>query len=257
MKLQPNFAYSKNNFTPDSYRFILSHLIMINTWASHLLDFYSLLSLPEALPPEVEVLHPQTQPAVRELTNAFFNKFYNDQAPRKLIMGINPGRLGAGITGINFTGPRQLRENCGIEHSYGNSSELSAEFIYEMIEEYGGAKKFYGDYFFSAVSPLGFTKNGKNINYYDQPDLQAAVTPFITECFDKQLSFGFNSATCYCIGEEKNFKFLGKLNENRRQQGLPGFETILPLPHPRFIMQYKRKEKDKYIALYLQKLHGL
>ena len=234
-----------------------SHLIMVNTWASHLSKFYRQLTLASKLPGAVEILHPHRQPAVMELTSAFFNKYYNDRAPRKLIMGINPGRLGAGITGINFTAPRQLRDNCGIDHSYGNSSELSAEFIYEMIDAYGGVEKFYSDYFISAVSPLGFTKNGKNINYYDQPDLQAAVTPFITDCLDRQLSFGFDATTCYCIGEEKNFKFLTRLNESRRQQGLHAFDIILPLPHPRFIMQYKRKEKAKYIAMYVEKLHGL
>src|SRR5687768_3362843 len=95
-----------------------SYLIMINTWATLLSNFYRQLSLTRALPVAVEVLHPHRQSSVMELTSAFFNKFYNDQAPRKLIMGINPGRFGAGITGINFTAPRQLRENCGIEHSY-------------------------------------------------------------------------------------------------------------------------------------------
>ena len=227
---------------------------MIDNWAYRLSEFYRQLSMPQVLPESVEVLHPHREPAIMDLASSFFKKFYSDRAPRKLIMGINPGRFGAGITGINFTAPRQLRENCGIEHSYGNSSELSAEFIYEMIEAYGGAKKFYGDYFISAVSPLGFTKNGKNLNYYDQPDLQAAVTPFITDCLETQLSYGFNSTTCYCIGEDKNFKFLVKLNSIRKQQGLISFDSIVPLPHPRFIMQYKRKEKEKFISYYIEKL---
>ena len=65
----------------------------------------------------------------------FFVKYYNDNRPRRLLFGINPGRFGGGITGINFTAPRQLKDNCSIDHPFGNSSELSREFIYEIIEE--------------------------------------------------------------------------------------------------------------------------
>ena len=46
---------------------------------------------------------------------AFFYKFYSDSNPRRMIFGINPGRFGAGTTGINFTAPKQLQEFCGIE----------------------------------------------------------------------------------------------------------------------------------------------
>src|SRR5687768_18158258 len=43
---------------------------------------------------------------------------------------------------------------------------------------YGGCDKFYSDFFITAVSPLGFVKNGKNVNYYDDRELLYAVTPF-------------------------------------------------------------------------------
>ncbi len=167
------------------------------------------------------------------------------------MLGINPGRFGAGITGINFTAPRQLKENCHIDHPFGNSSELSAEFIYEVIEEYGGAKKFYGDYFIGAMSPLGFVSNGKNINYYDDKKLQTVLTPFITATIQQQLLMGFKSDTVYCIGGEKNFTFLSALNHKHQF-----FEKIIPLPHPRFIMQYRRKKKQEYIKLYLDLLNN-
>lgn len=167
------------------------------------------------------------------------------------MLGINPGRFGAGITGINFTGPRQLKENCGIDHPWGNSSELSAEFIYEMIVQYGGPAKFYGDYFIGAVSPLGFVKDGKNINYYDDKKLLAAVTPFIIKTIQQQLQMGFETGTCICIGGEKNYKFLRTLNEKYNF-----FKKIIPLPHPRFIMQYRRKRKQEYVQAWLDTLRN-
>lgn len=181
----------------------------------------------------------------------FFNRFYKDDKARRLIFGINPGRLGAGITGINFTAPKQLAGNCGVKHPFRPSSELSAEFIYEMIEAYGGAKKFYTHFFLTAISPLGFVKNGKNINYYDEKDLAKAIVPFAIDSINKQVSFGVITDRCYCIGEDKNYKFLSMLNEEYKW-----FDTIIPLPHPRFIMQYRRKEKEKYIQQYIAALTG-
>ena len=32
------------------------------------------------------------------------------------------------------------------------------------------------------------------------------------------------------------------------------FKQIIPLPHPRFIMQYKLKKKEEYIDRYLREL---
>ncbi len=37
---------------------------------------------------------------------------------RYLILGINPGRFGGGITGIPFTDPIRLQNICGIENDF-------------------------------------------------------------------------------------------------------------------------------------------
>lgn len=216
--------------------------------AQQLIRFYKQLH-PPLLPKGFGILHPQPDEKVMKVVSSFFQKFYDDNSPRKLMLGINPGRFGAGITGVNFTAPRQLTENCGIDHPWGNSSELSAEFIYDVITQYGGPAKFYGDYFIGATSPLGFIKDGKNINYYDDKKLEQAVTPFVIETIKLQLQMGFETTTCICIGGEKNYKFLNKLND---QHGF--FQTIVPLPHPRFIMQYRRKKKQEYVEDWLKSL---
>lgn len=222
---------------------------MPEIFASQLLQFYKNLQPPVKLPKGVGILYPHQSAEVMKLVEQFLTAFYTDDHSRRLMLGINPGRFGAGLTGINFTGPRQLKDNCGIEHGLGNSSELSAEFIYEMIEAYGGAKQFYGAWFIGAVCPLGFVKDGKNMNYYDDPALVKAVTPFIVESIQQQLSFNFNTDYCICIGGEKNFNFLSTLNEKHRW-----FQKIIPVPHPRFIMQYRQKEKNNYLLQYLAAL---
>lgn len=217
--------------------------------AEKLISFYQSMKPPRNLPAGIEVLFPQKDKQVQELVKSFLTKYFNDDCPRHLMFGINPGRFGAGITGINFTAPKQLRECCGIDHHLKLSSELSAEFIYDMIGEYGGVKKFYANWFIGSVCPLGFIKNGKNINYYDDKKLMEAVTPFIVDCINKQVAIGFNTEKCLCIGGEKNFKFLSGLNNEHKW-----FEEIVPLPHPRFILQYRRKQKDQFIHQYLSAL---
>ena len=218
----------------------------MKTWADHLFEFYSTLKPQQRLPNGVEWLYPQESTAVMQVVQQFLKKYFNDTHKRKLFLGINPGRFGAGVTGVNFTAPKQLTEECSITHPFKNQSELSAEFIYAVINADGGPEKFYRYHFIGSVCPLGFVKGGKNINYYDDRELAAAVTPFIVESIEKQLSFPVDRSSCLCIGGDKNFRFLSTLNEK-----YSWFKNIIPLPHPRFIMQYRRKQIAPFIQQYL------
>lgn len=213
--------------------------------------FYKSLVPPSRLPRGIEVLYPQRDPAIMKLVKVFLDKYYSDNNPRTLILGINPGRFGAGATGINFTASKQLSEFCRIDHALKMQSELSAEFIYEMIGRYGGCESFYNRFFISSVSPLGYVKDGKNINYYDDKKLQEAVTPFIIACINEQYKWNINRKACICLGGEKNYKFLSCLNQEHKW-----FGEILPLPHPRFILQYRRKHKQEYLQQYIDSLQA-
>ena len=224
---------------------------MATTWAQNLTHFYANLNPPHLLPNGIEWLHPQQHAPVMELAATFFNKYFNDAAPRALLLGINPGRFGAGVTGVNFTAPKQLKEACGIGHNLKPQSELSAEFIYQVISAWGGPESFYKHFFIGSVCPLGFVQGGKNINYYDDKALLQTVEPFIVENLQKLLSFGVRRQVCICIGGEKNFKYLSKLNEQHHF-----FQQIVPVAHPRFILQYRRKEKEAFVDQYLQALEA-
>ena len=213
--------------------------------AESIINFYRSLK-PPRLPKGIDILFPQKNKEVMQIVETFFYKFYNDTNPRHLIFGINPGRFGAGTTGINFTAPKQLKDICGIDHRFKSQTELSAEFIYESIQAYGGVNDFYENYFITSVSPLGFITNGLNLNYYDDKKLQDAVTPFIISSIQKQIALGFKRDFCICIGGDKNLKFFSALNKEYKF-----FDEIVPLPHPRFIMQYRRKHKENYIQQYL------
>jgi hypothetical protein len=219
------------------------------TWAQHIFSFYKNLQPPEKLPHHIEWLYPQQSEVVMNIVEKFCTKFFSDQQERTLLIGINPGRLGAGVTGVNFTAPKQLSLYCGIEHPFKNGTELSAEFIYDVIAAYGGVKDFYSHFFITSVCPLGFVQHGKNLNYYDDKALLQTVEPFIVENLNRLIAFKTNRERCICIGGEKNYKYLSALNQKHNW-----FKTIDVVPHPRFIMQYKRKLKDSFIEQYLEVL---
>jgi hypothetical protein len=174
-----------------------------------------------------------------------------------LIIAINPGRLGAGATGIPFTDTVRLEKDCGINAGIPPTYEPSSVFVYEMIKTYGGPAAFYKDFYITSVCPLGFVKENEkgrevNFNYYDSKELENAVTPFIIQSLQKQVSFNVDLNCCICWGRGKNFHFLSGLNSRYHF-----FKEIIPLDHPRFIMQYRAKQKQDYSDHYLEVLYNV
>ncbi len=217
--------------------------------ADQILRFLFHLHLPFALPEGVSALDVHKDADVQEACTSFYKKYYHQEHKRKLLLGINPGRFGGGVTGIPFTDPIRLEAACAINNHFPKKQELSSVFMYEMIQAYGGPLAFYRDHYISSVSPLGFVQNGKNLNYYDNKPLLKTITPFVVDCLKEQLSWGLDTDTCFCIGEGENHKYLEALNKEYQF-----FKKIVTLPHPRFVMQYKLKSKQAYIDLYIKKI---
>jgi len=226
------------------------------TIADHIIAFNGSLCFPYPLPDSIRVMNPFQDHAARAASTAFYRKYYNDHSPRRLILGINPGRFGAGLTGVPFTDPKRLRDVCGIPYDGPPAHEPSSVFIYEMIERYGGPKDFYRQFYINSICPLGFTASGKNgretnRNYYDNASLFKTVRPFALASIRKQLAFTRLADTCFCLGTGKNADYLRGLNEEHKL-----FDRIIPLEHPRFIMQYRAKAKSDFIDKYLKAFAG-
>src|SRR5687768_16875974 len=152
------------------------------TIAENIISFLFNLRFTLTLPEDIKVLNPFPDEETKSVVRKFYNSFYNDNQQRWMIIGINPGRFGGGITGIPFTDPIRLEKDCQIENRWQKKQELSSVFIYDMIREYGGVEAFYKHFYISAVSPLGFTKDNKNLNYYDDKSLQENIKPFAVDC---------------------------------------------------------------------------
>lgn len=195
-------------------------------------------------------MSPYQDRPIMALCETFYRKYYNDDAKRILLLGINPGRFGGGATGIPFTDPVRLETECHIPNTLPKKGELSADFIYRVVAAFDGPEEFYRRFLIGSVCPLGFTKDGKNLNYYDDKKLTATCLPFMIGSINdlKKIS---RSEEVFCLGEGQNYKMLRRLNEEHQF-----FEEVHPLPHPRFIMQYRRKKVDEYVERYVKALAG-
>ncbi|ASU33041.1 uracil-DNA glycosylase family protein [Mucilaginibacter xinganensis] len=222
------------------------------TFAEKVIQYNKHLEFKGTLPHGVNIMNPfKENPQANSLMEQFYTKYYNDGNQRHMILGINPGRFGGGVTGIPFTDSKRLKAVCGINYEGKETHEPSSVFVYEVIEAFGGLEAFYNHIYINSVCPLGFTattKTGKevNYNYYDSKELTNAVYDFIVENIRKQIDLGNNTDTCFCFGTGKNETFLRRLND---EHGF--FKNIVALEHPRFIMQYKSKTKQQYIEKYI------
>ncbi len=214
------------------------------TFASRALRFYRGLTAPK-VPAGVTVMNPYKNRRVIGYVRAFLDDYFGDREPRTLVFGINPGRFGAGITGITFTDPVALADFCGIANDLPRKRELSSIFIYDFIHRYGGVREFYRRFFLTAICPLGFTRSGLNLNYYDVPALARAVEPFIVASVRRHIAIGGRTDRAIVIGKHKNLQFVERLNERHHF-----FETIDSVEHPRSIMQYRRRHLERYLAGY-------
>ncbi len=220
------------------------------TFAARVLKFYQNLA-PPCAPRGVVVVNPYENPDALAYTRAFLERYFADNISRTLVLGINPGRFGAGITGVTFTDPVALAEMCGIPNSLPRKRELSSVFIYDVINTMGGAEAFYSRFFLSAISPLGFTRGGVNLNYYDVPELARRVTPFIVDSIRQQVDLGVHTRDVVILGRGANAKFFNALNDDH---GF--FQHVHVLEHPRWILQYRRKQAAEYNAKYAAVLNA-
>ena len=203
------------------------------------------------LPEGFAVLNPYLDnPETLQVMTSFYDKYYNDEVPRKFIIGINPSRHGAGVTGVPFTDTKHLENDCGIPMLSARTHEVSSVFVYDMIAQYGGVAAFYKDYYINSPFPLAIVRknaqgNWLNANYYDDPELFALTHEYMIETLKKHIALGLDTNEVYILGK-KNATFLEKLNKEASL-----FKKMVVLEHPRYIEQYKSKEKQLYIDKFI------
>lgn len=226
------------------------------TFAERVIDYNKTLKFSGKLPAGFRVINPFfDNPETIEVMTGFYEKYYSDVNPRRFLIGINPGRHGAGVTGVPFTDTKRLEEVCGIPMHSAHTHEVSSVFVYDMIEALGGVESFYNSFYINSPFPLAIVRRAKsgkwlNANYYDDAALFAALRGFMVQTLKNHIALGLDTSEVYALGK-KNAVFLEKLNRDEKL-----FDRIIPLEHPRFIQQYRSKEKQLYIDKYMQALNG-
>lgn len=229
---------------------------MSKTFGDKVIDFNLGLHYFGKLPEGFQVINPYIDnPETKEVMRQFYHKFYHDSYQRKFIIGINPSRHGAGVTGVPFTDTKRLESACGIKMNSAHTHEVSSVFMYDMIAEYGGADDFYKQFYINSPFPLAIvrqTKDGKwlNANYYDDPALFEMVKDYMISSLKKHIDLGLDTSEVFVLGK-KNAVFLHKINKQEKF-----FGSLKILEHPRYIQQYKSKEKQMFIDKYLLTLNN-
>ncbi len=151
------------------------------TFANQILQFNEELAHKTFhLPGGFKVINPykgNQKQQVKEITTAFYQKYYNDIKPRRIILGSSPARKGSAVTGVPFEDAKHLQSetNIFIDEFYINKS--SSGFLYDVINNYGGCEKFYADFYMNFVFPLGLARtnskgNEVNCNYYENKQVE-------------------------------------------------------------------------------------
>lgn len=230
---------------------------MTENFGEKVIDFNLNLKYSGLLPDGFRVLNPYlNNPEALDVMQQFYHKYYNDSEIRKFIIGINPSRYGAGVTGVPFTDTKRLKDICGIEMKSAYTHEISSVFVYDMIEAFGGTELFYQNFYINSPFPLAIirkTKENKwiNANYYDDKTLFEMVKDFMIDSLKKHISLGIDTSKVFVLGK-KNADFIQKLNREAKL-----FDELKILEHPRYIQQYKSKEKQLYIDKYILTLNNL
>ena len=230
---------------------------MNKTFGEKVIDFNRNLQYSDELPENFRVINPYLDnPETLDVMQQFYQKFYNDANSRKFIVGINPSRHGAGVTGVPFTDTKRLESICGITMHSAHTHEISSVFLYDMISEFGGAADFYKQFYINSPFPLAIVRKSKegnwlNANYYDDKTLFETVKDYMIASLKQHISLGLDTSEVYILGK-KNATFIQKLNKEANL-----FGNMKVLEHPRYIQQYKSKEKQLYIDKYILTLNNL
>ncbi len=89
-----------------------------NTFGEKVLHFNNELSkINIDLPDGFKIINPfngSNKEQIKEVTNKFYNIYYNDNNPRRLIIGSSPARRGTAVTGIPYEDATHLQNTTGI-----------------------------------------------------------------------------------------------------------------------------------------------
>lgn len=174
----------------------------------------------------------------------FHKRYVQPNSPKIVICGINPGRNGAGLTGIPFIDFKSLSKM--LPNIAKEESEQSAKFFYSVIQEFG-IENFYQKFHVTNISWYGFSQidKQKNVNY---DNISTEIAIFLIEKFVEEMEF-INPD--FIIPLSKNvFYELKSLKERNKIKA----EIGTRLCHPSWISTYRSNDINLWTNKYVETL---
>jgi hypothetical protein len=153
----------------------------------------------------------------------FHKKYIEPNSPKIVMCGINPGRLGAGVTGIPFIDTLSLSKL--VPNINNPKSEKSAKFFFSIIEEIG-VNEFYKNVHVTNMSWFGFYNidTGKNVNYNSLP---VEIQNVLIEKFVEEMDF-IKPTLIIPISDVVNWELLYNLKPKNRLNAEIGHRLFHP-----------------------------
>lgn len=167
----------------------------------------------------------------------------SNQATRVVLCGINPGKNGAGKTGIpflDFNSVSQLLSGIGQD-----DRERSAQFILSVIKEIG-SETFFRNVYMTNISWFGFTKEGNNSRYYKLP---SPLSTTFTDSFIAEMDI-VQPKVIVPLSEEVEKTLKQMIRDGRLQ-----YPIVERLPHPYYCSI--GKNAIRYKQVYVNKIANL
>jgi hypothetical protein len=166
----------------------------------------------------------------------FWDTYYGAGVPRVVVCGLNPGRFGAGQTGIPFMDFASLGQLLpGIARQ---DHERSAGFFFEVVSAFG-VTAFYRTFYVTNVSAVGFVRSGRNLNY---PDLPAPALETVKQRFLEEME----------LVQPTHVIALGHQVQKTLRQWLPAeVDCSRCLAHPAWVATYRPHDSAQWIEHYL------
>lgn len=175
-----------------------------------------------------------------DLVKRYYERMYPERVERVVLCGINPGRLGAGKTGIPFL------DNESISRLFPDfkktSRERSAQFIMSIIDAFGH-QAFHEKVYMTNISWYGFEKDRKNFNYHKLPE---DFRNYFTKTFIEEMAI-VRPKVIIPLSKEVENTLIGM-----KQKGELDFLITDRLPHPNYASFKSRVEHSK--KLYIEKI---
>lgn len=170
----------------------------------------------------------------------FAKAYCSSQRPSVVLCGINPGRLGAGKTGVPFLDFSSLSKL--LPDIDRRDAERSAQFFFEVVE-YFGAKAFYSTFHVTNISSVGYERAGSNVNYYDLPE---QALKYVLSAFGEEIN---------AVQPTAIISLAGSVHATvRKLFSESSIDISLCLPHPNYCAFPKHRDrcKDRYIEVLSQ-----